>query len=219
MQDPYQTLDVPRDATAETIKRAHRKRAKATHPDRTGGDEEEFKSISAAYALLSDPEARAHYDRTGQAPKPTPNITSAEDLILTVLHTVILPSGDLEDVLGGIRKALTKKLEKIRQDLAAAREGESLARAELGRYRLREEDSLGDGNLLEPAFQNLVTNAKRVRANLAEALETHEEALRHLDLYVDTRPPEPEGPGYWRYFSPRGGFRSRSTHDSEKGGW
>lgn len=66
MDDPYQLLGVPRDASAEDIRRAYRGLAKRWHPD-TNPDKpdavERFKVIGAAHALLSDPEQRARYDR------------------------------------------------------------------------------------------------------------------------------------------------------------
>ncbi len=70
MPDHYETLGVPRDADAQTIKSAYRKLALRYHPDRNNGNgdaEERFKSINAAYAVLSDPEKRARYDRYGDA--------------------------------------------------------------------------------------------------------------------------------------------------------
>jgi DnaJ-class molecular chaperone len=54
------------DATQDDIKRTYRKLAKELHPDAHPGDktvEERFKQVSAAYAMLSDPQMRARYDR------------------------------------------------------------------------------------------------------------------------------------------------------------
>jgi DnaJ-class molecular chaperone len=66
MDDPYKTLGLKRDATAEQIRSAYRKLAKQHHPDLNPGkkdSEARFKDISAANDLLSDPEKRARYDR------------------------------------------------------------------------------------------------------------------------------------------------------------
>ncbi len=193
MNDPYQTLNVPRDASGEEIKRAYRERAKATHPDRAtagSGDEEAFKEVAAAYALLSDPQAREHYDRTGTAPQTEPRISPAEQLILSTLNSHVIATGDLEDVLGTLGKALKRQLETHRENLEAGVEGERAAREQLGRFRLRNEGS-PDCNLLEGAFQNLVNNALRVQERELEAIRTLEEALKLLEGYEDTRQPAP----------------------------
>jgi DnaJ-class molecular chaperone len=66
MSDPYDILGVKRDASQDDIKKTYRTLAKQLHPDRHPGDsevEERFKRVSAAYAILSDPELRARYDR------------------------------------------------------------------------------------------------------------------------------------------------------------
>jgi DnaJ-class molecular chaperone len=65
-QTPYEVLGVKPDASADEIRRVYRKLAKQYHPDLNPGKPEaeaRFKSISAAYDLLSDPEKRARYDR------------------------------------------------------------------------------------------------------------------------------------------------------------
>src|SRR6266478_3034501 len=65
-QTPYQVLGVKPDASADEIRKVYRKLAKEFHPDLNPGKPEaetRFKSISAAYDLLSDPEKRARYDR------------------------------------------------------------------------------------------------------------------------------------------------------------
>jgi DnaJ-class molecular chaperone len=66
MADPYETLQVDRKASAEDIKKAYRKLAKKLHPDLNPGNkkvEQQFKEVTAAYDLLSDPDKRARFDR------------------------------------------------------------------------------------------------------------------------------------------------------------
>jgi DnaJ-class molecular chaperone len=65
-QTPYEVLGVKPDTSADEIRKVYRKLAKQFHPDLNPGKPEaeaRFKSISAAYDLLSDPEKRARYDR------------------------------------------------------------------------------------------------------------------------------------------------------------
>ena len=69
-RDYYEVLGVNRDATAEDVKKAYRKLAMQYHPDRNKGDaaaEEKFKEVGEAYAVLSDDNKRARYDRFGHA--------------------------------------------------------------------------------------------------------------------------------------------------------
>jgi molecular chaperone DnaJ len=67
--DYYETLGVPRDADAETIKGAFRQLAHRYHPDvSTEPDaEQRFREIAEAYGVLSDPDRRARYDEQGSA--------------------------------------------------------------------------------------------------------------------------------------------------------
>lgn len=60
--DYYKTLGVAKNASEDEIKKAYRKLAMKHHPDRTGGDDAEFKKIQEAYATLSDSQKRAQYD-------------------------------------------------------------------------------------------------------------------------------------------------------------
>ena len=66
--DYYELLEVSRDASADDLKKAYRRLARQNHPDANPDDpaaEARFKEISEAYAVLSDDDARARYDRFG----------------------------------------------------------------------------------------------------------------------------------------------------------
>jgi DnaJ-class molecular chaperone len=68
-RDPYDILGVPRSATPEQIREAHRKLAKKFHPDlnKTTEAGAKFKEIQEAYDLLSDAQKRKHFDQFGHA--------------------------------------------------------------------------------------------------------------------------------------------------------
>src|SRR5215217_7160236 len=67
-RDYYEVLGVGKTATDAEIKRAYRTLAVKYHPDKNPGDapaEEKFKECAEAYAVLSDSQKRAQYDRFG----------------------------------------------------------------------------------------------------------------------------------------------------------
>ena len=69
-RDYYEVLGVDRGVGEGDLKKAYRKAALAYHPDRNPDDpvaEEKFKEVSEAYAVLSDPDKRARFDRFGHA--------------------------------------------------------------------------------------------------------------------------------------------------------
>jgi curved DNA-binding protein len=64
----YETLGVPKNATADAIRKAYRKLARRHHPDVNPGEakaEDTFKRVAAAYEILSDDKKRAAYDEFG----------------------------------------------------------------------------------------------------------------------------------------------------------
>ncbi len=68
-KDYYATLNVPRTATDDEIKKAYRKLAMRYHPDKNPGNksaEDRFKEVGEAYEVLRDPKRRQMYDQFGQ---------------------------------------------------------------------------------------------------------------------------------------------------------
>ncbi len=69
MADHYEVLGVARDASPEDIKKAYRRLARQLHPDVNPSPEaeEQFKLVTHAYEVLSDPQQRQQYDHGGQS--------------------------------------------------------------------------------------------------------------------------------------------------------
>src|SRR3954447_25105999 len=94
----YESLEVPKSASQDEIKKAYRKLVRRYHPDKNPGDaaaEARFKEVQAAYDVLSDPEKRKTYDRLGTTngrPGPGPTNVDFGDL----------GDFDLGDIFGGL---------------------------------------------------------------------------------------------------------------------
>jgi molecular chaperone DnaJ len=90
-RDYYEVLDVNRNASEDELKSAFRGLARQYHPDVSDDPnaEEKFKEINEAYAVLSDSEKRAAYDRYGHAGVNTQGMPDFTNI-------------DLSDILQGI---------------------------------------------------------------------------------------------------------------------
>jgi molecular chaperone DnaJ len=90
-RDYYEVLGVPRGASEDDLKSAFRSLARKYHPDvsQEPDAEDKFKEINEAYAILSDSEKRAAYDRFGHAGVNTQGMPDFTNI-------------DLSDILEGI---------------------------------------------------------------------------------------------------------------------
>ena len=110
-KDYYKILGLERNASKEEIKRAYRKLALKTHPDKNPGNakaEEQFKEINEAYQVLSDPEKRSRYDQLGesysqwaQGGRPAGGFNWDDWFTNAPSGGTRVEVGDLEDILGG----------------------------------------------------------------------------------------------------------------------
>ena len=101
MQNYYDILGVPRNASQSDIRQAYRKLARQYHPDvnRDQPDgEEKFKEVNGAYEVLSDPDSRSKYDKYGENWKHADRIEEAQASSPLFTYT---QGGSLEDLFGG----------------------------------------------------------------------------------------------------------------------
>jgi DnaJ-class molecular chaperone len=88
-RDYYVVLGVAKDATETDIKRAFRELARKHHPDvGVGDDGERFREINEAYAVLSDKDGRARYDRWGHADDSPGGLSAVVDAAQQIINDV-----------------------------------------------------------------------------------------------------------------------------------
>lgn len=124
----YKVLGVSKDATAEDIKKTYRELAFKLHPDRNPGDrkiEARFKRIAEAYAVLSDPAKRKHFDETGEMMPSESKVMVETIQVITMLLQQVLAKlsphdGSLrrEDVITLMRQHLNASVSNMRKGLA-----------------------------------------------------------------------------------------------------
>lgn len=170
--DPYQLLNVSREAGAPEIRAAFRQLAKSAHPD-AGGAPETWATLQRAYDILMDAEARAHFDATGEAadPKRVAGDGKAMEYISLTLGLALTGDKDLlgTDLVKAIEEALRHKRDET-QDFVARAE-RALARVKRLRKRFaRKTDGAND---LEGMLDWHETA-------LAEGLESNKARVVHL---------------------------------------
>ena len=191
--NPYTELDVPVDASLETIKQRYRTLAQMHHPDK-GGDEELFKCIKLAYEILSDPIRRKQYDITGETTTTNAKDEAVANIVQILLHVVPSFNVEQDDLIQlaeietrtmldlihkdiGVTERYIINLEKVSKKLRIKTEGENI----LNSFII---------NQIQQRKQELESLQRRVQiCNLMlEILKDYEYGLRNLIF----DPPVPE---------------------------
>lgn len=88
MKNPYDTLGVSKNATNADIKKAYRKKAQKSHPDKNGTTEE-FQEVAKAYSILSDSSKRDYFDKTGEEQRKASENEAIEVLVGLAINLCI----------------------------------------------------------------------------------------------------------------------------------
>ncbi|EFR02770.1 hypothetical protein MGYG_05769 [Nannizzia gypsea CBS 118893] len=135
-RDFYAILGVERDATAEEIKKAYRRKALELHPDKNYGNVEEatelFAEVQSAYEILSDPQERAWYDShkdaggsgdTGAQGPENSRFTAAADVMSLIMK--FNPRMEFSDAPTGFFGGLNDTFSRLAsEELVACRWGD-----------------------------------------------------------------------------------------------
>ena len=195
---PYETLGLHEDADAEAIRAAYRKAAKKAHPDRKGGSTQAMTAINTAYALLSDPERRERFDRTGSADqKKTP-----EQQGLSVLYDIIrqLVCGNSTNLVVEARQVLSRGIATANQAIAQHETDKAKIARKRKTLKAKKGDSVFDGLFAEliQSQERGIESAKTQRDSFAAALVLLEDYESDDDAQMQTMF---ASPGFNQFFT------------------
>lgn len=190
---PYEVLGVDAGASAEVVKKAYRKKARAVHPDR-GGDTAEFQVLAHAYSILGDPESRSRYDSVGEQ-EATPELAGIAQVLSAAFSTTMATmvqnkqSCDQVSVVRMMRQFIQDQNASNEQGLGfAARMERELKKAA---KRIKKK---GDDGVLRGVIEAELEKGRQVFAQLNARKEAY--AGAHLYLSDCESPVDARRPSY-----------------------
>lgn len=190
----YQTLDVPRDATSEDIKRAYRRKASKAHPDK-GGSDEQMAALNRAMAVLEDPARREQYDRTGEdGEKPSIEARARQSMFSMFKQALEVTDANLVAV---VSLAIgSKKTEMLRERHKAQAKRERLVRR---RGKVKAFD--GVENIAHTIIDQEVSACNAALEQIGEIEQVMDQCTRMLKAYTDETERDDLAPTYSTLFS------------------
>ena len=197
--DLYQTLDLPKKATAAEVKKAYRRKAKQHHPDK-GGKATDMADINHAYAVLSDETRRASYDNTGSDKQAASPNAAAHALLMQLFVQAL--NAQQPDVVRFTRDSLYGSRQEIQANKVqtTARLNHLLSR--------RGDVSVSEGdNLFHSLIDQQVSQGRIAVANLTAQEAQVEAALELLKAYTSNVTAQPVQPRYAQFTNTTAFFR------------
>lgn len=186
----YAILGVPHTASQDDIQQAYRRRSRECHPDAPGGSREAWERLSEAHRVLSSPELRDQYDRTGvagEAPRYEPEI---DPRVLIVMGEVVRNVAALQETLDGqdVVELILRNLEGIRVSIAArVAEGERVLRRletlQKRKKRRRRRGRSARNDVLSLVLAGQIEQTTRAVEDFRQQLWVHDEVTRVFEQY------------------------------------
>ncbi len=181
----YEELGVSKSASPDEIKRAYRKKAVETHPDK-GGDAEDFAKVAEAYEVLGDPERKLLYDATGNDRHQVDFESQVRDRLLRIFsHTVA------SDIDVPIVETARKSLEEVVERLIPQQSKELLSRKTKLEKKRERVKSKGQ-NFVHMLIDQELTKIDQAIVGCESEKKLAEACLKELDSYTeDWKEPKP----------------------------
>jgi curved DNA-binding protein CbpA len=181
----YEDLGVTKDASAAAIKKAYRRKAQRSHPDRQGGDAREFDKATQAYRVLSDARRRLEYDRTGQTstqPEPSEEVIAMQMVAAVLISMIDQVDVAHSDLIGLLREHFRQQQSALSTNKRRLETAIKWRRKAIERIRRK----TGGDNLLAQFIESDIANGERNLAGMAENASRIERALVLIDEYECT---------------------------------
>lgn len=177
----YDDLGVDNKADTIAIKRAYRKKAGKTHPDK-GGSKEDFVKLQRAYLVLSNPETRSKYDKTGDESMAAPDNEQQEiiGIVVTSFEVVVgiiqqRRANPLEfDIAKEMRDALNKKKSEIEKEKNNLEKNILETEKFLGRFKVK-----GQTNFMEYMLKSRIDG---IKLNIRFKVKDIDKFIKALEL-------------------------------------
>jgi len=193
VKTPYEVLGVPRDSSTETIKKAWRKKAAKSHPDK-GGSGGDMASLNWAYALLSNEKARAYYDATGLEQ----NLREESELAEALARLIDMLIDQIEnvaftDVVESAKEAVRRTMTVTALQRTAVEQAIKKKREAYSRVVDPREGPSNVSGVLASMLSRMEAQVSSFNADMQRG-ERMLEALAMMSYRVDERPQEPAYP-------------------------
>jgi curved DNA-binding protein CbpA len=184
--DPYQVLGLKRNATKAAIKKAYRRRAMETHPDRRG-DQTEFKQVNIAYRVLSDDARRTKFNKTGviDEEQPVNPLTGPMGILSQVFVAVMrefvknVEVPEHADVIVQMKLCLQNTKGEMEKNLRETEKAKAFIQGSLGRFVTKDAD-----NFLEGMVKAHLVQVDKAIQLAKEQMELNNEASKILKNYT-----------------------------------
>lgn len=193
----YEALGVAKNATADAIKRAYRKKAHKAHPDK-GGSEEAFHPIQKAYEVLSDPQRRAQYDQNGSTDQQDNSTQMLSQIAALMLQILDKEDADYTDVMAIMRKTIGGAKAQAHNAILEMNAKVAKRRKAAKRFSKKK----GGPNVMVMLIEGEISkHLQMVESANAEIVRLNQmlEALEDYEYQFDQRPQQQEWPAFMHF--------------------